>query len=572
MEKALKENNPKLNLDGISSSSAVAAAGSLAHSMTLGKTASDIASVERAGGESGYVNIMEKTATNQMSDKIGTNDEMVKAFNIKREAVNIARGVAGMEPLPMYDTNASTSQAAQEDFNEFVRDTEEKKAAARNAIPQAMTILGEAGTALVAGAILDKATGGHAVKRFGRWKNSFFSKSENSVPNKSENIRKDKQKNPSSEDFKNQHNMTPEEVKSQSTENLKEGRASYSDYSKEHKNFQEQSTKEKSNLSDLEKRRDTLKKDGKSTAKIDQQIDSSREKIKGYDKSAELAERKMNAQEYLNNKEKAKLGQANEQINNKKRAPVTAKSIAKSIGKNTAVAIAVDAVMREATQAAVDNGYYRTGNALATTNDVVSGVYGTLMGSATYAAGVVDKGLSLFTGGYKPIGSAVAAAYSLTGGKMSSDLTKVGSRMIDSSGQDIANAVVHTEAAINGDKNVHGMKKGGSTTFGNMLGYGSVSKQVSEVFPSSQTSDAPSHLNNVFAKNNIYREDNSSNAVNATTAMKDEVTTFSYFITQKSLRVQVPFCRLSLLHLCKSCVHFPLLTQHILQLLYLLDS
>ena len=135
-----------------------------AKALSAGKMSSDFNSVDRAGGSDKYADIMGKTARNQMSDKIGTNDEMIEAFNALRKSENFARKMAGEQPLPEYDASAPTTQAAQGDFDEFVRQTEMNKAAVKNSVGQAATVLGTVGTALLGGAVLNKVAGNPAGK------------------------------------------------------------------------------------------------------------------------------------------------------------------------------------------------------------------------------------------------------------------------------------------------------------------------------------------------------------------------------------------------------------------------
>jgi len=89
------------------------------------------------------------------------------------------------------------------------------------------------------------------------------------LPNKSKNSKRiDNNKNKDTEpnNINTKHKKTPEEVKSQSTENLKEGRASYMEYNKNNKISQEKSFKENSNLLSLKKTKDTTKIDRKKEA------------------------------------------------------------------------------------------------------------------------------------------------------------------------------------------------------------------------------------------------------------------------------------------------------------------
>ena len=113
--------------------------------------------------------------------------------------------------------------------------------------------------------------------------------------------------------------------------------------------------------------------------------------------------------------------------------------------------MATEAAVGEAVQYNIDHGNFRTANALAAGGDVISGVYGTITGAAGYALGAV------------------------TG---SSAIKNWGANTIDASGQSIANAVVHTEAAIDGGNNVYGKTKGGNTALGDFFGYGSLSQQT----------------------------------------------------------------------------------------------
>ena len=71
------------------------------------------------------------------------------------------------------------------------------------------------------------------------------------LPNKSKNSKRvdgNKNKDTETDNIDTKHNMTPEEIKSQSSENLKEGRASYLDYNENSKIMQEKVFKENSNI------------------------------------------------------------------------------------------------------------------------------------------------------------------------------------------------------------------------------------------------------------------------------------------------------------------------------------
>ena len=71
----------------------------------------------------------------------------------------------------------------------------------------------------------------------------------------------DKHSNTEANNINTKHKKTPEEVKSQSTKNLKEGRASYMEYNKNNKISQEKAFKKNSNLLSLKKTKDTTKID-----------------------------------------------------------------------------------------------------------------------------------------------------------------------------------------------------------------------------------------------------------------------------------------------------------------------
>ena len=123
----------------------------------------------------------------------------------------------------------------------------------------------------------------------------------------------------------------------------------------------------------------------------------------------------------------------------------------KNFGKGFGIGMAVDTAAGEAVQYNVDHGNFRTANALAAGSDVVSGVYGTIMGAGAYLVGAATN---------------------------SPTIKNWGANTVDASGQSIANAVVHTEAAINGDNNVYAKTKGGNTALGDLFGYGSLSQQA----------------------------------------------------------------------------------------------
>ncbi len=223
-------------------------------------------------GADKYADIMGKTSRNQMSDKIGTNDEMVKAFNAMREVENVGRKLVGKQELPLYDNSSSTSQEAQADFDEFVRLQEQNKAAQKNSMAQAMGVLGDVGTA---------AIGSWAVSRkpmaalWKKGKDRLFG--EKSPSNKqtmdgSTDISTNKKNRGSSENLKNQHKKTPEQKMSQAEQKIKELRSDRENYIKEEKKFQRLKDSEEKNLYNLKTQRDKLEKNGKDTSKVDADI------------------------------------------------------------------------------------------------------------------------------------------------------------------------------------------------------------------------------------------------------------------------------------------------------------
>jgi hypothetical protein len=256
-----------------------------AKALSMGKMSADFNSVDRAGSPDEYAAIMGKTARNQMSDKIGTNDEMVAAFNQIRKAENAARALEGKKALPEYDASASTSQAAQGDFDEFVRRTEMNKAAIKNAPAQAMSVLGDAGTALLGGAVINKLAGNPAGRAFGGWKKSRSAK--NSVPNKSGNPANNHQNNESANSIKDQH--------SNSSSNIK-------NYSEEYGQSKEAFEKESRNLENLQHQRDAAIAKGRDTSVIDNKIEDASKRADMYRENMSTADRNIKAEKYLGSK------------------------------------------------------------------------------------------------------------------------------------------------------------------------------------------------------------------------------------------------------------------------------
>ena len=95
------------------------------------------------------------------------------------------------------------------------------------------------------------------------------------LPNKSKNSKRvdgNKNKDTETDNIDTKHNPTPEEIKSQSSQNLKEGQASYKEYNEERINMQGDAKKESAKRQDLETKRANLVANNKPTASVDHEI------------------------------------------------------------------------------------------------------------------------------------------------------------------------------------------------------------------------------------------------------------------------------------------------------------
>lgn len=110
------------------------------------------------------------------------------------------------------------------------------------------------------------------------------------------------------------HNPTPEEIKSQSSQNLKEGQASYNDYNEERQNLQGDAKKESAKRQDFEKKRADLVENGKSTASIDNEIEQSKSRSTTIDDDMHTKESQLKAQKSLSAKEMDKVVKADADI------------------------------------------------------------------------------------------------------------------------------------------------------------------------------------------------------------------------------------------------------------------
>jgi len=131
----------------------------------------------------------------------------------------------------------------------------------------------------------------------------------------SKRINQNEHANEGTDNIDTKHNMTPEEIKSQSSQNLKEGQTSYREYNEERQNLQEDSKKESAKRQDLEVKRNALASDGKSTASIDNEIEQSKSRSSVIDDDIHTKDSQLRAQKSLNSKEMDKITKADAVIN-----------------------------------------------------------------------------------------------------------------------------------------------------------------------------------------------------------------------------------------------------------------
>ena len=137
---------------------------------------------------------------------------------------------------------------------------------------------------------------------------------------------------------------------------------------------------------------------------------------------------------------------------------------------------ALDFVLDEAAQSALDQGNYKTANALNTGHETLSAVGQGLVGGTETVLGGIDALAQKLTG-TKPLGSVAAF---IAGRDKPVDFLQAGIEDVDQAGGHLAKAIVNAESVVTGDQFVAGRQKGGSTVMGDLLGYGSLSQHAGE--------------------------------------------------------------------------------------------
>jgi len=170
------------------------------------------------------------------------------------------------------------------------------------------------------------------------------------------------------------HNMTPEEIKSQSSKNLKEGQASYLEYNEERQNLQEDSKKEGAKRKDLETKRENLVANGEHTASVDHEIEQSKSRSSSIDDDIHKKESQLTAQKSLNSKEMDKINKADESIAKRKNNK-------RKIGGGLFSMVAMEAIHQSGVDTSESRALAGVQNVATTADSVlsagVSGVVGT---------------------------------------------------------------------------------------------------------------------------------------------------------------------------------------------------
>ena len=241
-----------------------------AGSLAKGKSAADMESIERAGGDKGYVARMKRQAANKMSDTIATQDQYIAAYNKEEQTKQIAS--MGTYKPKLYDPKNPEQNKAE--LNKYVEGTEFNKAVVTNAIPETMTVGGTAGTAL-----LGAATVGFFGSRIAKpvWKALKSFKPEDPVPNKTSSVGSGKNGDIPEEPFDKKHGNS--------------FRKDMKHYIEEYGKNKEAFKREDFNKRELEqKRNNILSKDpAASTEKLDYQIKDSKTKLSEYQTNMDKA-------------------------------------------------------------------------------------------------------------------------------------------------------------------------------------------------------------------------------------------------------------------------------------------